>query len=158
MDRTSWEIGSQRLAYPEIGESITVRGGGPDADNLTSLWVISPSAHFDIDWCELHTVSENHEGAAEDQPDTFEGNYFKDGRICSDEWWCWKMDKDAWEPCPHGPIEFWVLGKRQTLTINKVGELIWRCTTLQALEEDCMYPPAIETTWTCKATKVDRQF
>ena len=147
-----FEIGINRLSYPEIGETITVTG--PRGENaLESLWVTSPSVYFDIDWSELYTASEDHEGFKEDQPDTFECNYFKDGRICSDEWWCWSPREDETEPFPSEVIEVWALGKRQSLTINRAGELVWRCTILQALEENHTYPPAIEMSWTCKAKK-----
>ena len=154
VSRYAFEIGLNRLSYPEIGESITVNGARGESV-LESLWVTSPSVYFDIDWSELYTASEDHEGFNEDQPDTFEVNYFKDGRICSHEWWCWKLGEEDLEPFPHGAIEVWALGKRQSLTINRAGELIWRRTILQALEEDHTYPPAIEISWTCKANKVD---
>ena len=150
--RFAFEIELNRLSYPEIGESITVRGARGE-NVLESLWVTSPSVYFDIDWSELSTASEDHEGFNVDQPDTFEVNYFKDGRIYSDEWWCWKLNQQDLDL--DGAIEVWALGKRQSLTINRLGELIWRCTILQALEENHTYPPAIEISWTCKANKAD---
>ena len=153
MDRFSWDIGPNCLNFPEIGETITVRGN--DEVHLKNLWITSPSVNFDIDWGDLHTASEDHEDLIEDAPDIFESNYFKNGRICSDEWWCWKLDRENLDPFPGGPVEDWALGKSQSVTINRLGELIWRCKTLQALEEDHMYPPVIETTWICKANKVD---
>ena len=153
MDRFAWDIGPNCLDYPEIGETITVTGPVPGEDNLRSFWFSSPSARIDIDWDDYHISAD--EADLENQPDKFISSYFKDGRICEDEWWCWKLDGDDFGPFPQGPIEEWSLGKRQSLTINRVGELIWRCSTLQALETEQTYPPVVETTWICKASKVD---
>ena len=157
MDRFAWDYGPNRLDYPEIGETITVTGPYPGENNLQSLWFSSPSAQIDIDWDDLIIVTEDD---LDYQPDKFQSSYFKDGRICSDEWWCWKLDGIDFDqlgpfgPFPQGTIEEWSLGRRQSLTINRVGELIWRCSTLQALDSEKTYPPAIETTWICKANRV----
>ena len=153
MDRFAWEIGPNCLDYPEIGETITVTGPVPGENNLRSLWISSPSAQIDIDWDDIHIPAD--EAPFEDEPDKFMSSYFKDGRIFLDEWWCWKLDEDDFDPFPQGTIEVWSLGRRQSITINRVGELIWRCSTLQAIDADKSYPPAVETTWICKASKVD---
>ena len=156
MDRFAWDHGNW-WECPEIGETITVAGSVPGENNLRSLWFSSPSARIDIDWDDLHFPAT--EADLDYQPDKFKSSYFKDGRICSDEWWCWKLDGHDFDqlgpfgPFPQGTIEEWSLGRRQSLTINRVGELIWRCSTLQALDSDKTYPPAIETTWICKAKR-----
>ena len=150
----AFEIALNRLNFPEIGEAIYVRGARGE-DTLESLWVTTPSVHFDIDWSEISIFSEDQESVNADQPDIFEVNFFKDGRITSHEWWRWKLAEDGSGPSPDGLTEFWAFGRRQWLTINRAGELIWNCTTLQALQQGRTYPPAIETSWTCKAKKVD---
>ena len=144
MDRFAWDIGPLRLKYPEIGEDITIRGPADGVNSLRHLWITSPSAQLHIDWNDDQHWDDGN------QPEKFESNYYLDGKICSDEWWCWRvLDEQL------GLIEEWALGKSQSLTINHVGELIWRCDVLQALEEDQSYPPVIETSWVCKATKVE---
>ena len=148
MDRFAWDIGPLRLNFPEIGEDITVRYQHQDPDDLYAtrrMIITCPSVMLQIGWDDEQHWDEGH-----DQPDKFESTYYLDGKICSDEWWCWRLRDENL-----GLIEEWALGKRQSVTINRAGELIWRCSTLQALEEHHTYPPVIETSWVCKATKVE---
>ena len=155
MDRFAWDIGQQNIDYPEIGETITVASMMRDygEKSLRSLSVYNNSVSFDIDWDDQHTFP-----AWEWEPEKYEGNYLKDGWICSDEWWLWKVERDELGNLTldeDGTIEEWALGRTQSLTINRLGELIWKCTTLLALEDDETYPPVIKTTWMCKAGRVD---
>lgn len=151
-------IGPKRLQYPEIGETIRVRSSWIHGENsLRSLWVDSPSADFDIDWDDLYRPPE---GADQHEPHKYESIFFKEGRICSEEWWCWRLDHDELlgGPFPQGPIEDWTIGQTQSLTINREGDLIWRRTVLQGFDDYGAvidYPPVVVSSWTCKATKVD---
>ena len=155
MDRFAWDIGPALLNYPEIGETISVVGAASET-TLKKLYFSGPDYYLDIDWEDLFI--EEFDNPMNNMPEVYETTYFKNGKICREQWWCWKFENLQEEergPQPQGPVEEWYLGKTDAVTINRKGELIWRTTVLQALDQDSCYPPVIQTTCTCKGTKVD---